>query len=159
MNSNRTTDVEPTFEVAENQPVPVTVAPGDGIGPKIVAATLEVLKAAGALIEPRTVEIGEAVYRGTQRSEFVLPTPRFAKKLRIVLTGLAVDWGRHFKTNSVFVCKWLVFKDFLPWRAAKTLATVLVRQLRISLKSRAQALFAAARKCSAGSIFGEHICV
>lgn len=43
--------------------VPVTVAYGDGIGPEIMAATLSILEAAGALIEPEIIEAGEKVYR------------------------------------------------------------------------------------------------
>ncbi len=46
--------------------VPITVAHGDGIGPEIMAACLHIMKAAGARIEPETIEIGEKVYlRGT----------------------------------------------------------------------------------------------
>ncbi|HUE03610.1 MAG TPA: NADP-dependent isocitrate dehydrogenase [Bryobacteraceae bacterium] len=41
---------------------PITVAHGDGIGPEIMAATLEILDAAGAAIEIETIEIGEKVY-------------------------------------------------------------------------------------------------
>lgn len=41
---------------------PITVAHGDGIGPEIMAATLHILDAAGADIEPETIEIGEKVY-------------------------------------------------------------------------------------------------
>ena len=41
---------------------PITVAHGDGIGPEIMAATLEILDAAGAAIEIDTIEIGEKVY-------------------------------------------------------------------------------------------------
>ncbi len=41
---------------------PITVAHGDGIGPEIMAATLEILEAAGAAIEIETIEIGEKVY-------------------------------------------------------------------------------------------------
>ncbi|HTD52397.1 MAG TPA: NADP-dependent isocitrate dehydrogenase [Thermoanaerobaculia bacterium] len=44
------------------QLVPVTVAYGDGIGPEIMAATLEILKGAGARIAPEVIEIGEKVY-------------------------------------------------------------------------------------------------
>jgi isocitrate dehydrogenase len=44
------------------QNVPITVAHGDGIGPEIMAATLTILKEAGARIEPETIEIGEKVY-------------------------------------------------------------------------------------------------
>lgn len=42
--------------------VPITVAHGDGIGPEIMAATLHILKEAGARIDIETIEIGEKVY-------------------------------------------------------------------------------------------------
>jgi isocitrate dehydrogenase len=41
---------------------PITVAHGDGIGPEIMAATLHVLKEAGARLDIETIEIGEKVY-------------------------------------------------------------------------------------------------
>ena len=41
----------------------ITVAYGDGIGPEIMAATLEILREAGARIEPEVIEIGEKVYK------------------------------------------------------------------------------------------------
>jgi len=41
---------------------PITVAYGDGIGPEIMAATLQILDAAGAALEIETIEIGEKVY-------------------------------------------------------------------------------------------------
>lgn len=43
-------------------PVTVTVAHGDGIGPEIMAATLKILKAAGAALTIEEIEIGEKVY-------------------------------------------------------------------------------------------------
>lgn len=42
--------------------VPITVAYGDGIGPEIMSATLEILGAAGADIVPEEIQIGKAVY-------------------------------------------------------------------------------------------------
>lgn len=42
---------------------PITVAYGDGIGPEIMDATLDVLRAAGAQLEIEEIEIGEAVYK------------------------------------------------------------------------------------------------
>ncbi len=45
-----------------SQNVPITVARGDGIGPEIMGATLEILKAAGARIDTEEIEIGEKVY-------------------------------------------------------------------------------------------------
>ena len=41
---------------------PITVAHGDGIGPEIMDATLQILEAAGAALEIETIEIGEKVY-------------------------------------------------------------------------------------------------
>jgi isocitrate dehydrogenase len=41
---------------------PITVAYGDGIGPEIMNATLQILEAAGAALEIETIEIGEKVY-------------------------------------------------------------------------------------------------
>jgi len=42
--------------------VPITVAHGDGIGPEIMAASLHIIKEAGARIETETIEIGEKVH-------------------------------------------------------------------------------------------------
>jgi isocitrate dehydrogenase len=44
------------------QKIPITVAEGDGIGPEIMAATLDILEASGAELEIHKVEIGEKVY-------------------------------------------------------------------------------------------------
>src|SRR5713226_6025184 len=44
------------------QNTPITVAYGDGIGPEIMAATLHIIKAAGARIEIEEIEVGEKVY-------------------------------------------------------------------------------------------------
>ncbi len=41
----------------------ITVAYGDGIGPEIMQATLDILQAAGARIDPQVIEIGEKVYK------------------------------------------------------------------------------------------------
>lgn len=48
------------------QKVPITVADGDGIGPEIMAATLYILKEAGAQLDIHKVEIGEKVYLSGQ---------------------------------------------------------------------------------------------
>ena len=41
---------------------PITVAHGDGIGPEIMAATLEILEAGGAALQIETIDVGEKVY-------------------------------------------------------------------------------------------------
>lgn len=45
------------------QNAPVTVAYGDGIGPEIMTATLNILEKAGAKLAIETIEIGEKVYK------------------------------------------------------------------------------------------------
>ena len=44
-------------------PVPITVANGDGIGPEIMKATLRIIKAAGARLKIEEIQIGEEVYK------------------------------------------------------------------------------------------------
>jgi isocitrate dehydrogenase len=46
----------------KNKKIPITVAEGDGIGPEIMSAVLEILKAAQTPIEITKVEIGEKIY-------------------------------------------------------------------------------------------------
>jgi isocitrate dehydrogenase len=41
---------------------PITVARGDGIGPEIMAACLQIIEAAGAALEVETIDVGEKVY-------------------------------------------------------------------------------------------------
>lgn len=42
--------------------IPITVADGDGIGPEIMKAVLDILKAAKAPLDIKHIEIGEKVY-------------------------------------------------------------------------------------------------
>ncbi|MGH9621414.1 MAG: hypothetical protein ACRD45_17135 [Bryobacteraceae bacterium] len=49
-----------------SNPVPVTIAHGDGIGPEIMAACLHILQEAGARIQPETIEIGQNRFVGSQ---------------------------------------------------------------------------------------------
>jgi isocitrate dehydrogenase len=45
----------------------ITVAKGDGIGPEIMDATLEIILAAGAAIEIEEIEVGEkSIWQATQ---------------------------------------------------------------------------------------------
>jgi len=47
---------------ASSNLVPITVARGDGIGPEIMQATLDILQAAGARLAIEEIEIGEQLY-------------------------------------------------------------------------------------------------
>ena len=68
---------------------PITVATGDGIGPEIMDATLQILKQAGARIEIETIEVGEKVY---QRGISVGIEPsawESLRRTRVILVGCA----------------------------------------------------------------------
>lgn len=51
-----------TSPITSQSAVPITVARGDGIGPEIMQATLDILQAAGARLEIQEIEIGEQLY-------------------------------------------------------------------------------------------------
>lgn len=53
---------QPTSDQRTGRKVKIAVAQGDGIGPEIMRATLKILEAAGADIEPEFIELGEKVY-------------------------------------------------------------------------------------------------
>lgn len=63
----------------------ITVAYGDGIGPEIMQATLDILIAAGAQIETEVIEIGEKVFR------------------KGISTGIANESWDSIKKNKVFL--------------------------------------------------------
>jgi isocitrate dehydrogenase len=87
---------------------PITVAHGDGIGPEIMAATLQILDAAGAALEIETIEIGEKVYlRGNSAGidpsswESLLRTQVFLK------APITTPQGGGFKSLNVTTRKTL----------------------------------------------------
>jgi isocitrate dehydrogenase len=87
---------------------PITVAHGDGIGPEIMTATLQILEAAGAALEIETIEIGEKVYlRGNSAGiepsswESLLRTKVFLK------APITTPQGGGFKSLNVTTRKTL----------------------------------------------------
>ncbi len=85
----------------------VTLIPGDGIGPEIVAAARRVVDASGAEIEWRTVEAGEAVMEseGTPLPERVLDSIR---ETGVALKGpITTPVGSGFRSVNVALRKQL----------------------------------------------------
>jgi isocitrate dehydrogenase len=87
---------------------PITVAHGDGIGPEIMNATLQILEASGAALEIETIEIGEKVYlRGNSAGiepsswESLLRTKVFLK------APITTPQGGGFKSLNVTTRKTL----------------------------------------------------
>ena len=62
--------------------VPVTVAYGDGIGPEIMEATLDILDKAGAELDIETIEVGLSMYEKGNT------------------TGIAPNWARARRSSS-----------------------------------------------------------
>lgn len=96
--------------------IPITVAHGDGIGPEIMAATLKILKAAGAPLEIETIEIGEKLYQQGVKTgirpeawESLLRTKVFLK------APITTPQGGGFKSMNVTVRKTLgMFANVRP---------------------------------------------
>jgi len=88
--------------------VPITIAHGDGIGPDIMRATLEMLDAAGAHIEPETIEIGEKVYLRGHTSGIEPSAWEALRRTKIFLKGpITTPQGGGYKSLNVTVRKML----------------------------------------------------
>ncbi len=101
------------------QKIPATLIPGDGIGPEVTAATLEVLGALGAPFEWDTQQAGVS---GVQASGDPLPPQTLAsiRKTRLALKGpLATPIGGGFRSSNVRLRE--EFQLYANLRPARTL--------------------------------------
>ncbi|MBY0383538.1 NADP-dependent isocitrate dehydrogenase [bacterium] len=97
----------------------ITVAHGDGIGPEIMAATLNIMEAAGANVAIDTIEIGEKVY---QRGLMAGIEPKSWQNLldnKVFLKApITTPQGGGFKSLNVTVRKTLgLYANVRPCRA------------------------------------------
>lgn len=84
--------------------IPITIAKGDGIGPEIMDATLEILKGAGAPLEYHEVEIGEKVYLQGHRSGIKEETWDRIKNTKAFLKApITTPQGGGFKSLNVTI--------------------------------------------------------
>jgi isocitrate dehydrogenase len=87
---------------------PITVAYGDGIGPEIMDATLRILTAAGAQIEPETIAIGESVYKRGLSSGIEPASWDSLRRTKVFLKApITTPQGGGFKSLNVTVRKTL----------------------------------------------------
>ncbi len=90
------------------QPTPITVAYGDGIGPEIMEATLRILNAAGANIIPETIEIGERVYNSGNTSGIDASAWESLRRTRVFLKApITTPQGSGLKSLNVTIRKTL----------------------------------------------------
>src|SRR6266498_3461645 len=88
--------------------VPITVAHGDGIGPEIMAATLHILKEAGASLEIETIEIGEKVYLAGNSSGIEPSAWESLRRTKVFLKApITTPQGGGYKSLNVTVRKTL----------------------------------------------------
>src|SRR3989454_4388220 len=88
--------------------VSITVAHGDGIGPEIMAATLHILKEAGASLEIETIDIGEKVYLAGNSSGIEPSAWDSLRRTKVFLKApITTPQGGGYKSLNVTVGKTL----------------------------------------------------
>ncbi len=100
----------------EKQAVKVAVAMGDGIGPEIMRATLKILEAAGANIEPVYIDMGEKVYLSGNTSGITQQAWEAINQSKIILKApITTPQGKGYKSLNVTLRKSLgLFANVRP---------------------------------------------
>lgn len=95
---------------------PITVAYGDGIGPEIMQATLDILTAAKAGIEIDVIEIGEKVYKQGYTSGIADSAWESLKRTKVLLKSpITTPQGGGYKSLNVTIRKTLsLFANVRP---------------------------------------------
>ena len=87
-------------------PVKITIAPGDGIGPEIMEATLRILQVAGAAIETESIEVGERAYLSGISSGIPPAAWETLRRNKIFLKGpITTPQGGGYKSLNVTMRK------------------------------------------------------
>lgn len=99
--------------------LPITVARGDGIGPYIMDAVLEIIHAAGAKIKVEEVSIGEASYLSGNTSGISEEAWKTILKNRVFLKApITTPQGSGYKSLNVTIRKALgLYANVRPCRA------------------------------------------
>ncbi|MFP5041195.1 NADP-dependent isocitrate dehydrogenase [Parasediminibacterium sp. JCM 36343] len=86
----------------------ITVAKGDGIGPEIMDATLEIILAAGAEIEVEEIEVGEKVYLAGNTSGIAKESWDVIRRNKVFLKApITTPQGGGYKSLNVTTRKFL----------------------------------------------------
>jgi isocitrate dehydrogenase len=86
----------------------ITVAKGDGIGPEIMDATLEIILAAGAKIEIEEIEVGEKVYLAGNTAGIAPESWDIIRRNKIFLKApITTPQGGGYKSLNVTTRKFL----------------------------------------------------
>lgn len=88
--------------------IPITVAYGDGIGPEIMNATLDIIKAAGANLAIEVIEIGEKVYLSGNSAGIAPEAWESLRRTKVFLKApITTPQGGGFKSLNVTTRKML----------------------------------------------------
>ncbi len=95
---------------------PITVARGDGIGPEIMEATLQILEASGAELAIEEIAIGKAVYESGIKNGIADSSWESLQRTRVFLKSpITTPQGGGFKSLNVTVRKSLgLFANVRP---------------------------------------------
>ena len=86
----------------------ITVAKGDGIGPEIMGATLEIILAAGAKIEIDVIEVGEKVYLAGNTAGIAKESWDIIRRNKVFLKApITTPQGGGYKSLNVTTRKFL----------------------------------------------------
>lgn len=86
----------------------ITVAKGDGIGPEIMDATLDIIKAAGAQLEIDEIEVGEKVYLSGNTSGIAAESWDIIRRNKVFLKApITTPQGGGYKSLNVTTRKFL----------------------------------------------------
>ena len=117
---------------------PITVAHGDGIGPEIMAATLHIIKEAGARLDIEVIEIGEKVFLSGKSSGIAPEDWESIRRTKVFLKApITTPQGGGYKSLNVTTRKTLgLFANirpcisYYPYVATKhhTMNIVIVRE-------------------------------
>ena len=98
---------------------PITVAYGDGIGPEIMEATLNILARAGAALDIETIQIGEQMYKLGHTSGFDKDAWASINRTNVLLKApITTPQGGGYKSLNVTLRKSLgLYANVRPCRA------------------------------------------
>jgi isocitrate dehydrogenase len=103
----------------------ITVAKGDGIGPEIMDATLDIILAAGAKIEIEEIEVGEKVYLAGNTSGISNSSWDIIRRNKVFLKApITTPQGGGYKSLNVTTRKFLgLYANVRPCRSIHPFVT------------------------------------
>ena len=103
----------------------ITIAKGDGIGPEIMDATLEIILTAGAEIKTEEIEVGEKVYLSGNTSGIAKESWDTIRKNKVFLKApITTPQGGGYKSLNVTTRKFLgLYANLRPCQSLHPVVT------------------------------------